>query len=154
MPIATPENVRLVGDAATVEIVPDRLTLWGLPLALSAMDRLAATGLLGGLVAGGVKITLMAQALPAARLVPQVLVWEKMALLTVMPEKVKVPVPVLVTVTDWGALATPTPLAKVRLVTERDTPGVAVVVVLLLPPQQVKMTNPARPAKRRTSILG
>ena len=78
MPVATPENVRLVGEAATVEIVPDRLTVWGLPLALSAIDKLAVTGLLGGSIAGGVKITLILQALPAARPVPQVLVWEKM----------------------------------------------------------------------------
>ena len=70
-----------------------------------------------------------------------------------MPEKVNVAFPELVTVTDWGALATPMPLAKVRLVTERVTEGLpAVVVVLLLPPQHVKMANPATTAKRRLSV--
>ena len=59
---------------ATVEmLVPERLTDWGLPAALSVMaraaDRLPA--------AEGVKATLMLQLAPAASAMGQLLVWAK-----------------------------------------------------------------------------
>jgi hypothetical protein len=148
---ATPVKESDVGEAETLALVPERLTVWGLPLALSAILSVPVAGLLGGSRAVGVKITLIVQVEPAAMPVPQVLVWAKTALLMEMPEKVKVAVPVLETVTDCGALATPTPVEKVRLETERLTPGVPVLVFVLLepPPQQVKSAKPRRTAKKR-----
>ena len=74
VPVATPEKVRLAGDTETLVLVPDKLTVCGLPLALSAIDRVLVAGLPGGSNAVGVKITVMVQALPSPRLVPQVLV--------------------------------------------------------------------------------
>ena len=53
--------------------VPERLTDWGLPVALSVMAMVAARLPL----AEGVKVTLMVQLAPAATLDPQLLVWEK-----------------------------------------------------------------------------
>jgi len=63
---------------ATVEMpVPERLTDWGLPAALSVMAR-AAERLPA---AEGVKVTLMVQLAPAASAMPQLLVWAKSAAL-------------------------------------------------------------------------
>jgi hypothetical protein len=50
--------------------VPLKLTVWGLPLALSATE----TDALREPVAAGVNVTLMAQLAPAATLLPQVFV--------------------------------------------------------------------------------
>ena len=95
MPTATPENVRLVGETEAPVAVPDKLTVWGLPLALSVMVNVPLT--VPGAV--GVKVTLMAHDPPALMPVPQVLVWEK-PVLVAMPEKVSAPVPGSVTVID------------------------------------------------------
>jgi hypothetical protein len=149
VPTATPENEREVGETDAVVLVPLRLTVCGLPLALSVMVRVPVAGLLGGSKAVGVKITLIMHELPAAIPVPQVLVWAKTLLLAAMLVKVKAAVPELETVTVWGALAIPTPLAKVRLLTERLAVGVAVVVVVVLDPQQVKKARPTRTANKR-----
>ena len=53
--------------------VPERLTLWGLPLRLSAMLRAAVAAPL----AEGLKVTLIVQLAPAATELPQLLVSAK-----------------------------------------------------------------------------
>ena len=67
-------KARLVGERLTTAVVlvpvPERLTVWGLPLALSAMLRVP----LRVPVAVGVKVTLIVQLAPAATLVPQLFV--------------------------------------------------------------------------------
>ena len=65
------------------EPVPERLTVWGLPLALSATLSVAVRTPL----AEGVKVTLIVQFAPAATEVPQVLVWAK--LLALVPESAR-----------------------------------------------------------------
>jgi hypothetical protein len=95
VPTATPENVRVVGVAETLVPVPVKVTVCGLPLALSLMVRVP----LSFVVDVGVNVTLIVQDSPAVKLVPQVLVSEKL-LLTVNEEKVSVAVPELLTVTD------------------------------------------------------
>ena len=91
---------RLEGETlATVEMpVPERLTDWGLPAALSVMAR-AAERLLA---ADGVNLTLMVQLEPAATVVPQLLVWAKSPALvpkTAMLEMFKAELPELLRVT-------------------------------------------------------
>jgi hypothetical protein len=70
-------KAKLVGErlttAAVLVPVPERLTVWGLPAALSVMVSEAARLPL----AGGVKVTLIVQLAPAATLAPQLLVWAK-----------------------------------------------------------------------------
>ena len=70
-------KAKLVGErltaAAVLVPVPERLTVWGLPAALSAMLSAAVRAPL----AAGVKVTLTAQLAPAATLAPQLLVWAK-----------------------------------------------------------------------------
>ncbi len=75
VPTDTLPKFRLVVDRLTrgAVPVPVRLTVWGLPLALSLIDRVA----LRVPAAVGVKVTLMAQFAPAATLDPQVFVCEK-----------------------------------------------------------------------------
>ena len=65
-------NVRFAGDspAAAAIPLPLRVTVWGLPLALSVTDRIP----LRVPVAAGVKLTLILQLAPAAKLPPQLLV--------------------------------------------------------------------------------
>ena len=65
-------KARLAGErlAAAAVPVPERLTVCGLPLALSAMLSVAERAPL----AEGVKLTLMVQLAPAATELPQVLV--------------------------------------------------------------------------------
>ena len=68
-------KLRLVGAKVTAGAgafapVPDRLTVWGLPVALSVM--VIVPGWLP--VAVGVKVTVMVQLAPAATEAPQVLV--------------------------------------------------------------------------------
>ena len=88
--------------------MPLRLTIWGLPLALSVSVRLPERLP----VAVGVNVTLITQLLLAATdvLVIQVVplaVTEKSPV-TAMLVKFKDPVPLLVTVTGLGALVVPT----------------------------------------------
>ena len=63
---------RLAGERLTAGPgpVPERLTVWGLPLALSAMLSAAVRAPL----ADGVKVTLIVQLAPATTELPQVLV--------------------------------------------------------------------------------
>lgn len=104
MPKVTLEGERL----ATVETpFPERLTDWGLPAALSVTAR-AAPRLPA---AAGVKVTLMVQFEPAAKARPQLLVWAKSLAFTPKTatlERFKGALPVLVRVTAWAALETPT----------------------------------------------
>ena len=69
MPKARLAGERLTTGAVLVP-VPERLTVWGLPLALSAMLSAAVRAPL----ADGVKVTLIVQLAPAATLVPQLFV--------------------------------------------------------------------------------
>jgi hypothetical protein len=115
-------KVRVLGESETVgtAAVPLKLTVWGLPLALSAMLKVAASA---DTAVAEVNVTLTVHVPPAPRLVPQVLVWAKSLFEVVNSEKVSVAFPELVTVTDCAALVTPTAVVKVRLVAERATPG-------------------------------
>ena len=86
---------------------PERLTVCGLPLALSATFSVAARAPL----AEGVKVTLIVQFAPAATELPQVLVWEK--LLALVPESarlvmVNAALPELVSVIAFAVLVEPT----------------------------------------------
>ena len=67
-------KARLVGERLTTAVVlvpvPERLTVWGLPAALSAMLSAAVRAPL----ADGVKVTLIVQLAPATTELPQVLV--------------------------------------------------------------------------------
>jgi hypothetical protein len=109
--------------------VPERLTLWGLPMALSVKETAAVRDPL----AAGVKVTLIVQLPPAATLAPQVLVWTKspgLAPERAMLEIVKAAEPVLFSVTAWAVLVVPTDwLAKVRLLGERLTTGETALMV-------------------------
>jgi hypothetical protein len=71
--MSCPANTKLVGDKLTPAAtpVPDRVTVCGLPVALSVT--VIVPGWLP--VAVGVKVTLMEQLVPAATEAPQVLVW-------------------------------------------------------------------------------
>ena len=68
-------KVRLVGERLAEDAVPvpERLTLWGLPLTLSEMVRAAVAAPL----AEGLKVTLIVQLAPAATELPQLLVCVK-----------------------------------------------------------------------------
>jgi hypothetical protein len=67
-------KAKLVGErltaAAVLVPVPERLTVWGLPLVLAAILSAAVRAPL----AGGVKVTLIVQFAPAATELPHVLV--------------------------------------------------------------------------------
>src|ERR1035441_9703894 len=119
-------NVRLPAVSDTIGTptpVPERVTVWGDPAALSVMvtdaPRIPA--------AVGVKVTKMLQLPPAATLAPQVLVCAKspgLVPVTARPLIRRVAVPVLLSVTDWAALVVPTFwLANVRLPAVSDTIG-------------------------------
>jgi len=105
--------------------VPVRLTVCGLPLALSAISRTAA------LVprAVGRKRTLMVQREPAAKVAPQVVVREKSPLFVPvieMPVMFRTKLPVFLTVTDLAELVVPTRWYPNEMdVVERLTTGAA-----------------------------
>ena len=131
MPTTWLAKVRLVGEMLTAGAVPVpvRLTLWGLPVALSVTVR----AVLRVPLAAGVKVTLIVQLAPAATELPQLLVCAKspgfvpvsarlVTLKAVLPEFVKV--------TAWAVLVVPTEwLPKARLVEERLTTAAALVPV-------------------------
>jgi hypothetical protein len=101
-------KLRLEGLKVTAGAVPvpERPTVWGLPVALSVMATLAVRLP----VAEGLKVTLMLQLALAARLAGQVLVWLKsLALVPVSPMLLMLrdAVPLLVKVTIWAALVVP-----------------------------------------------
>ena len=93
-------KVRLDGDrlATGAVPVPERLTLWGLPVALSVRVTAAPRVPL----AAGVKVTLIVQLAPAATELPQLLVWAKslaLAPVSARLEMLKAEFPVLFSVT-------------------------------------------------------
>jgi hypothetical protein len=116
-------NVRLAGESWTKVPVPVNDTVWGLPLALSVMERLAVRLFLFV----GVKVTLRVQLDPAATLVPQVFVWLKSPLFVpviVMLVMLSDAVPVLDKVTTWAALLVPSNwVPNVSVAGERLTAG-------------------------------
>jgi hypothetical protein len=69
-PLFTLPKLRLVGLNSTTVPVPVRLTVWGLPAALSLIDNVPVRVPL----CVGLKVTLMVQFASAARLEPQVFV--------------------------------------------------------------------------------
>ena len=79
--------------------MPERLTVWGLPVALSVT--LMVPGWLPTAV--GVKVTLMEQLAPIATEAPQVLVWEYCVLATMLV-MLSAAVPEFVRVMDCAAL--------------------------------------------------
>ena len=94
-------------DSDTEMPAPLRLTVCGLPVALSVMV-MAAVRLPA---AAGIKLTWMVQLAPAATEVPQVLVCANSLLfvpVTAMPETFRAPVPLLLRVTVCTGAATPT----------------------------------------------
>jgi hypothetical protein len=105
-PTACPANVTLPGETCAAGIpVPARLTVCGVPLALSAKFSEA----LRFPVADGVNVTLTVQALLGVTVAPvQVSALLAKSLGFVPPivtvEKVRLAVPVLVTVSAWAAL--------------------------------------------------
>ena len=118
-------KARLVGDRLTPGLVPvpERVTVCGLPLALSAI----LTAAVNDPLAAGVKVTLIAQLEPAATLAPQVLLCSKslgFAPVRVTPVRLKATLPVLLKVMACDELATPTgSFPKLRLPGNRLTPG-------------------------------
>ena len=108
--------------------VPVRLTVWGLPVALSVR----VTAAVRDPLAAGVKVTLIVQLAPAATLAPQLLVCAKslafapeiarlVTLKDVLPEFVKVIV--------WAVLVVPREwLPKARLVEETNSAAALVPV--------------------------
>jgi hypothetical protein len=97
VPTGCPGKVNEAGERLTTGAttpVPVRLTVWVAGLALSVMVR---TPVLVP-VAVGLKVTLRVQLVLAARLEPQVLVWEKSPL-AVMLVMLRVALPVLLRVT-------------------------------------------------------
>ena len=71
---------RLAGLNSTTVPVPVRLTVCGLPAALSVIDNVPVRGPL----CVGLKVTLMVQFASAARLEPQVFVWLKSPLAAIL----------------------------------------------------------------------
>jgi len=109
--------------------VPERATVWGLPLTLSAILRVAEAAAL----AEGVKVTAMVQVAAAATLDPQVLLSAKLlgfAPETETLEMLKAALPELVRVTVCAVLVLATgKFPKARLAGERVTAGTALVPV-------------------------
>jgi hypothetical protein len=111
--------------------VPVRLTVCGLPAALSEMVTVAVRLP----AAAGVNVTLIVQFSSAGSELPQVEVSANSAALapvTAMLVKSKVPLPLFVRVTVWAAELVPTNwLPKVRVLRERPTPAEVPVPVRL-----------------------
>jgi hypothetical protein len=98
-------KLRLAGErlATGAVPVPLRLAVRGLPTPLSV----TVTVPLRDPVVVGLKVTVIGQLAPAARVVPQVLVWAKSPL-AVIDVIVSSSVPVLLSVTVCGVLVVPT----------------------------------------------
>jgi hypothetical protein len=118
-------KARLLGEKLTAGAVPvpERLTVWGLPLALSVTVSEAARLPL----AEGVKVTLSVQFAPAATEPPQVFVCAKsleFVPVIAIPVRLKVALPLLLRVIVPAALLVPTAwFAKERLLGEKLTAG-------------------------------
>ena len=101
--------MRLVGETLALAVVPvpERVTVWGLPVALSVIVSEAVRLP----VAEGVKVTLTVQFDPAATEVPQLLVCPKsLELIPVTNILVKFSdaLPEFVSTTTWAGLPVPT----------------------------------------------
>ena len=118
---------RVVGEtlASVVAIVPESDTVCGLPVAESAIVMVAVLVP----VAAALKVTLIAQLTPAAKLDPQSLVWAKSVALapaTVMLVTLNAALPELVRVIVCAVVVAPTPwLEKVRAMGETPATGAA-----------------------------
>jgi hypothetical protein len=103
--------------------VPERVAVWGLPVALSVSVTEAAKDPL----AAGLNVTLTVQLAPAATLAPQLLLCAKspgFAPVSVMLLMLKAALPVLLSVKVWAELVVPTAwLPKARVVGERLATG-------------------------------
>jgi hypothetical protein len=138
--------------------VPDKLIVCGLPEALSVMP----TDAVRVPLAVGVKVTLIAQLLPAATLplVGHVVAEVKakspgFVPLSAMPVILRAALPVLESVTACAVLAVPTPWAvKVRLAGERLTAGAVWTGGVLLPPPQAAQIPTTSNAVANTSHAG
>jgi hypothetical protein len=128
----TAEKVREVGEsevtgAAAAVPVPLKVTVCGDPVALSAMESIAAK-----LAAeAGVKVTEMEQLALAASEFPQVLVCAKSVGLVpaiVIPEMASAAVPVFLSVTVCAVEVDPETAEKVREVGESEVTGAAAAV--------------------------
>jgi hypothetical protein len=112
---------KLFGENVTSGDVPlpVRETVCGLPAASSLTESVP----FALPTVSGVKVTLIVQELPAARVEPQLFVSEKLALAEI-PEIVSTAVPLLVSVTGRGWLGVFTTwLPNAKLVGERPIPG-------------------------------
>ena len=120
-------KVRLVGERLTTAAapVPERLTVCGLPLALSVM----LTEAVRLPLAEGLNVTLIVQLLPAATELPHVLVWAKSLALTPVSARLvmfSVVPPLFVSVTAWALLVVPRAwLANVMLGGDKFAVGCA-----------------------------
>jgi len=120
-------KARLLTERLTVGVllapVPVRRTVWGLLVALSAMETEAVWLPL----AKGVKVTLMVQFAPAATELAHVLVCAKPVAfvpVTARPEMVRAALPVFVSLMVCALLVVPTAwLAKVKLIADKLTAG-------------------------------
>jgi hypothetical protein len=118
-------NERLYGERVTGTAIPDpvRLTLWGLPLALSV----TVSDAVRVPAADGVNVTPIMQPSCATRALPQLLVWVKSAeFVPVMPmfEMFNVAFPEFERITFWAELVEPTFCwLNVRLGVEKPTTG-------------------------------
>jgi hypothetical protein len=121
----TVPKARLLGERLTPGLapVPERTTVCGLPLALSA----TLTAAVKDPLADGVKVTLIVQLPPAVTLAPQLLLCAKapgFAPVSAIPVILKAPLPVSLNVTVWAALVAPTAwLPKARLLADITTEG-------------------------------
>jgi len=103
-----PEETEIVKSCQ----VPLRLTVWVVPVALRLLSVIVKDPVRveelapEGRIDGGVKLTLMVQEPPTARLPPQVVVWLKSPRM-LMLAMASAAVPVLLRVTGCGALAVP-----------------------------------------------
>jgi len=139
--------------------VPERLTVCGLPLALSVMLNEAVRLPL----AAGAKVTVMAQLPLAATDVAHVLVWAKSPALvpiTVMPAILNAALPVLVSVTVWVELVVLIvwfPKARLPGAMLAAGTGDVMAAPVLPPPPQATCNAAARitgRAKTRALLLG
>ena len=116
VPTSCGEKLRAEGDSVTAVPVPLRLTVWGLPLALSLMVRVP----IRDPTAVGLNATLIVQLVCGARMVPQVFAGIMKSPEATMLLMASVVVPVLPKTTFLEALVVPSAsITKVKLEVER-----------------------------------
>ena len=147
------EKVKSVGArlaaGPAVTPVPVKVTVCGLPAALSEMLRLP----LRVPVAVGIKITLTVQLFPAGTLVAQLFVWVKSPVAVIL-EIVSAALPVLVRVTDCAALLVPTDwLPNVTVVGVVEMPAVETGASSVLPPPPPQDMDNRANAKKAVATI-